>query len=325
MYDNTILKFEGISKQYKYVRALDNINLTLEKGHIYGLIGNNGAGKTTIMRIIMGLCKASSGSLEIFGETKPKEIIKLRKKIGVIIESPIYQENMSAVKNLDFLRILYGIKDKSVVQNVMNILHLDINNKNPIKLYSMGMKQRVSLAGALMINPEFLVLDEPLTSLDPSGQEEIRDILLDIFDNRKIPMLISSHNLDQLNLLATDYIIINNGKILEEITQSQLTRKCKETITDLKYDRNDNKKHKGDYLLITSDSSEQINTIIKSNFRDCICEIIDKNNIKIINYNGEIRKLFKILSEAKIIKMQSVGITLEEYFNNVIKNKVNLE
>ena len=229
--ENIILETHGINKQYKTSKALDNVDLSLVEGHIYGFIGENGAGKTTLLRIITGLSVPTSGELILFGKTGRKEIEACRRQIGSTIESPALYPNYTAAKNLDLQRILVGNPDKEVVEKTLRLVGLEDCGNKKVKSFSMGMKQRLGIALSLLGNPSILILDEPVNGLDPKGIIDLRTVLQKLNKEQNITILLSSHILSELFLLATNYIIIHKGKIIDTLTHEELEEKCHKYIS----------------------------------------------------------------------------------------------
>jgi len=225
-----ILKTYNLTKQYKDQKAVDDVNITIEKGDIYGFLGLNGAGKTTTMRMIMGLIKPTNGYIELFGEKLSEDKKHFFSRVGSIIEFPGFYENLTAVENLDIHRKLMGVPDKDCIEKSLEIAGiLDAANRKT-KEFSLGMKQRLGIARALLHNPEFLVLDEPTNGLDPMGIKEMRQLILDLSQKRNITVLISSHILSEIQQLATKVGIIHKGKLLEEINSETLKNKNRHYI-----------------------------------------------------------------------------------------------
>lgn len=225
---NFAIETVNLSKTYRTVAALTDVSLQLEAGKIYGLVGNNGAGKTTLFRILTGLITPSGGSFSLLGKTG-KEINTIRPKIGALIENPIYHKNLTPRQNLEAQAILLGLKDKERIQEVLRMVGMDkdtLGREPKLKDCSMGMKQRFGLASALLNRPELLILDEPVNGLDPAGILEIREFLLELNRREGLTILISSHILDELYRLATDFIFLNHGHVIQEITHAELEPAC---------------------------------------------------------------------------------------------------
>lgn len=209
-----------VTKKYHKVSVLKECNITFEKGKIYGLVGKNGAGKTTMMRLIAGLSLPTSGKIE-----------KISENIGTLIEAPALNGSMTAKENLKFYRMLCGKGNtKFSNEELLELVGLTNIEKKKVKNFSLGMKQRLGIAIALLGNPDFLMLDEPVNGLDPIGVVEIRNLVKELNKKYSMTILISSHNLSELYKTATDYIIIDNGAIKKKISQEQLE---KENDSDL--------------------------------------------------------------------------------------------
>lgn len=227
------LQTENLTKTYFRKNAVDNVNLNVQKGDIYGFIGKNGAGKTTTIRMIAGLAKPTKGKISLFGGEK---LSAARKKISTVIETPALYPYMTAKQNINVQRILKGVKDKSVTNELLKVVGLDYVGRKKVKNFSLGMKQRLAIAIALVGDPEFLFLDEPINGLDPTGIKEVRELLIKLSSELGITILISSHILSELVKVANRYGVINNGKLVAEFSRDELqnlVRPCaKFTVND---------------------------------------------------------------------------------------------
>jgi len=226
----TVLNINNLNKTYGTQRVLKDINMEIKKGAIYGFIGRNGAGKSTLMRIITGLASADSGQLELFG--KGDHLNDERKRVGVIIEYPTIHKGLTAYDNLEIQRRILGKVSKDRIPAVLEKVGLGDVGKKRAKDFSMGMKQRLALAMALLNEPDFLILDEPINGLDPMGIIEIRNTLKSLADSG-VTIMISSHILGELHLLATDFGFIEGGQIVKQLTAAELDAECQHHI-DLK-------------------------------------------------------------------------------------------
>lgn len=224
--NNVVLSVNGITKRYGKYTVVNNASFDLERGKIYGFIGQNGAGKTTIIRMLAGYAKTNGGSISIFGDSSVAGLAAGRKRMGIIVENPALYKNMNAYDNLKIQMTLYGIKSDTLVNELLELVGLADVGKRKVKNFSLGMRQRLGIAMTLVNNPEILVLDEPVNGLDPMGIVEVRELLIKLNKERGITILISSHILSELYQLATDYIIIHNGCILERMTLAELDAKC---------------------------------------------------------------------------------------------------
>lgn len=219
---DNILKINNLSKKYNHHKVLNNLNMTIKKGAIYGLVGRNGAGKTTLIRIITGLQSPTNGYYELFNiSSKTKKITEFRKDVGAIIERPSLIENMTAKENLIEQLKLVGIHQFNNVNNLLELVGLSNANKKQVKNFSLGMRQRLGIAVALCSNPKFIILDEPINGLDPEGIIDIRKLIQKLNKEQEITFLISSHYLDELSKIATDYGFINEGQIIKEISAKE--------------------------------------------------------------------------------------------------------
>ena len=199
--------------------------MNIKRGDIYGFVGENGAGKSTVIRLICGLITQTSGSYELFGvDSKDKNLHLERKKIAAIVESVAISPNLTAVENLTAQAKLIGIKDKKTIEDTLYAVGLGnvIHDKKKAKNFSLGMKQRLGLANALLSNPEFIILDEPTNGLDPTGIFELRELVIRLNKEKGVTFLISSHNLDELSKMATCFGFITRGKIVKEIEASEI-------------------------------------------------------------------------------------------------------
>jgi ABC-2 type transport system ATP-binding protein len=297
-----IVKMSGISKIYKGIRVLDTVDMTIKKGQIYGLIGLNGAGKTTLMRVIAGLALKDSGSVELFGQSDEINIEASRSRMGCLIETPGIYVNKTAYENLEIERIQKGIAGKECIEKVLAEVGLiDVKSKK-VRNFSQGMKQKLGLAMALLSEPEFLVLDEPINGLDPIAIIQIRELLKKLNVENGVTILISSHILTELHQLATCYGIIHKGKIIEQITDSELEGKCKKL------------------LHIKVDDAAKAAVVLNTKLQTGNFEILPNNVIKLYDYLDNAGKVSKVLSGEGISveEIMPMGDELETYFSRVI-------
>lgn len=217
-----VLETNGLTKTYRRKNVVNGINMHVEKGDIYGFIGKNGAGKTTLMKMVCGLARPSAGSFTLFGS---ENVSQGRKKIGCVIEQPALFPGMTARENLIYYSKMQGCDKITDYDSVLGMVGLPDTGKLKTKGFSLGMKQRLSIAIALLGSPEFLVLDEPINGLDPAGILEVRQLLLHLQREQGMTILISSHILGELGKMATKYGIINQGNLVEEFTAEELNQK----------------------------------------------------------------------------------------------------
>lgn len=223
-----VLETESLTKTYRGKNAVDHIDLKIRKGDIYGFIGKNGAGKTTTIKMIAGLNRPTSGSMKLFGSDDLQEG---RKKIGTVIENPAIYPYLSARQNIEVQRILKGVSDKSVTDDLINIVGLKNAGKKKAKNFSLGMKQRLAIALSLVGDPEFLLLDEPINGLDPTGIKDIRELILKLNKEAGITILISSHILGELAKISTAYGVISEGAMTAQFTSEELKERVKPSLT----------------------------------------------------------------------------------------------
>ena len=222
-----------LSKAYRGKLVLNKVNMNIERGDIYGFVGENGSGKTTVIRLITGLIFEKDGSFELFGvSNKDADIKNARKRIGAIVESPSIYTNMSAYDNLKMQRDILGLEGDEILEDALSAVGLSylISDKKAAGNYSLGMRQRLGIAMALLGDPEFLILDEPMNGLDPAGIVELRELIIRLNREKNITFLISSHILTELSLVATKYGIISKGTIIKEITSEQLKSECRHSV-----------------------------------------------------------------------------------------------
>lgn len=222
-----VLQTHELTKTYARKNAVDHINLKIRKGDIYGFIGKNGAGKTTTIKMIVGLSNPTSGEIELFGST---DLNEGRKRIGTVIENPALYPYLTARQNIEAQRIMKGVTDKSITDDLLEIVGLKDTGKKKAKNFSLGMKQRLAIALALVGDPEFLLLDEPINGLDPTGIKDIRELILKLNREAGITVLISSHILGELAKISTSYGVISNGALIEQFTAEELKNRVRDCL-----------------------------------------------------------------------------------------------
>ncbi len=289
-----ILKTENLVKTYYRKNVVNGINMTINKGDIYGFIGKNGAGKTTFMRMILSLANPSSGEISLFGN---KNYTSECHRIGSLIESPSLFGNLSAKETIERYSLLYGA-DISKADEILKFVELDNVGKKNVKSFSLGMKQRLGIAIALIGEPEFLILDEPVNGLDPVGISSIRNMILKLNKEKGITFLISSHLLDELARIATKVGIINNGELIEEITMDELTsRLCNK-------------------LFFTVDDTEKTKTILSGENVDDITCNADDNTVCVTNCTERAAEFNEKLVKAGVAvsRIATQTYDLESYY-----------
>jgi ABC-2 type transport system ATP-binding protein len=297
-----ILKTNNLKKSYNGITVLKGISVNLESGKIYGLIGQNGAGKSTFMRLITGLTFPTEGSIELFGKSGEGNLQAERKRIGAMIEYPGLIPYMTAKENLRYHRVMRGIPNEAVEKELLKMVGLDKTGKKNTKDFSLGMKQRLGIAIALLGDPELLILDEPINGLDPLGVVEIRNLIIKLCEERQMTILISSHNLPELYQLATDYLIIHQGEIKQAITLSELEENCKH------------------HILIGCNQPEKLASVLESQLHTTNYKVMQDKMIKLYDYLDDRKLVAKTIFENGIIvtEYSIQGDTLENYFISVI-------
>lgn len=300
-----VVRTNMISKKYKGNFVLKDVNINIKKGEIYGLIGKNGAGKTTLMRIITSLISETSGAVELFGESKGK--IKNRKRIGVLIETPAYFEDMDAYKNLEFLRIYKGVPGKACITEKLKLVGLEDVEGKALKDYSLGMKQKLGLAIALLGDPELLILDEPTNGLDPVGIVKMRELLKRLNKEKGITILVSSHILSELSQLSTIYGVMHQGKLVEEISMEELKEKSKQA------------------LEIRVDNTEKCTWVLENVLNINDYRVLNDNFIYIYENLDKASVITKELAKNDVLisHMVTKGETLEDYVVNIMEGNYN--
>lgn len=226
-----ILETNELSKKYKNFQALNGLSMHVPKGAIYGFVGKNGAGKTTLIRLICGLQQPTSGEFTLYGISEDsKDIIKSRRRMGAVVETPSIYLDMTAEENLKQQYLILGLPSFDGIKELLKLVGLEGTGKKKAKHFSLGMKQRLGIAIALVGDPDFLVLDEPINGLDPQGIVEIRELILKLNREKQITVLISSHILDELSRLATHYGIIDGGRMIKELSAQELEASCRKCV-----------------------------------------------------------------------------------------------
>lgn len=287
-----VIETKNLVKRYKNRLAINKINMHVKKGSIYGFIGKNGAGKTTTMRAILGLTNLESGSVKLFGSN---DLVNARKKIGSLIEAPGLYRNYSAYENMKRIGYLVNTNNDEII-NILKLVGLDPYSKKKSGEFSLGMRQRLGIAMSLIGNPELLILDEPINGLDPEGIKEIRDIIIDLNKSKGITFLISSHLLDELSKVVSDYGIINNGYLIEEISKADLQAKCLNGID-----------------IVVNDVNKTIKILKQITDKDLI---VNNNEILINDLSIDIAKLNLLLNKNNILVSKLIlnESSFENYF-----------
>ena len=288
-----ILKTENLTKTYGQKTVVNGVSMTINKGDIYGFIGVNGAGKTSFMKMILGITFPTSGSIELF---EGENILEARRKIGSLVETPSLYLNLSAKENLKNYCVEFGF-DTNQIDGILQLVGLGDTGKMIVKKFSLGMKQRLGIAVALLNDPEFLVLDEPVNGLDPKGIKEIRELVIRLNQEKGVTFLISSHLLDELGKIATRYGIISKGVLVEELTLQELEEKCVKSVT------------------IKTTENEKALEALRNAYPDVEIKLND-DHIVFMSSDYEVADLSKTMSEngAYVVEIRLSGKTQEDYF-----------
>ena len=300
-----LIETHDLTKKYSGKAVVDKVNMHIEEGSIYGFVGENGSGKTTIMRLLTGLAEPSGGSFEMFGYgNKERGIYDARKQMSAIVETTSLVPTMTALENMVYQELYLGIKlTKEERQQLLDLVHLSDVGKKKVKNYSLGMRQRLGIALSLMNHPKLMLLDEPMNGLDPQGIAELRDLLIELNQKEGITVLISSHILSELEKIASHYGFIRHGVILEELTANELQEKGKKSLT------------------IHVDKLKEAEAVIKSLKIDDY-KVFPNGEIKIYN-DVSIGGVVAALNAKKvnIIAIRSNDESVEDYYLSLIGGK----
>ncbi|EOS29782.1 antibiotic transport system ATP-binding protein [Lachnospiraceae bacterium 28-4] len=296
-----VIETKNLTKQYGTQKSVADLNIHVRQGRIYGLLGRNGAGKTTTMKMLLGLTQPTSGEVTIWGKPLRTNEKKLLPRIGSLIESPGFYPNLTATENLRIFATLRGVPNRNAIKNALDLVGLPYKDKKLFSQYSLGMKQRLAIALAIMHDPELLILDEPINGLDPIGIAEVRSFIRDLCTERGKTILISSHILSEIALLADDIGIIDHGALLEEESLAELEAKSSR------------------HIRFTVSSTTQAARILERGFHETQFTIQDDYKMRLHNLDisvGEIVTAFVenglTVSEAYICEE-----SLEDYFKRV--------
>jgi len=301
-----VLETYNLTKRYGKTIALDKVDMSIKQGDIYGMVGENGAGKSTIMKIIAGLSTQTDGEVCLFGAKTKKELMIARNKIGCLIETPTLYQDMTAWQNLEIQRVQRGIPGKKVIGDTLEMVDLKDTGKKRVKNFSLGMKQRLGLAIALLGSPKFLILDEPINGLDPQKIRYIREVLQRLNREEGTTILISSHILPELHQLATVYGFIHQGSLIQQISDKDLDEQCKK------------------HVHIEMDNVEKGSSILDDTFFDCDVKVYPNGVVRMYKYDGDVADVTRKLVEANI-GVREIGYRgedLETYYTNLLEGVI---
>lgn len=296
-----VIETKQLTKVYGEQIAVNSVNLHVKKGRIYGLLGRNGAGKTTIMKMILGLTPITSGEVDVFGQSIKGREKRVYPRIGAIIEKPGFYPNLTGTENLEIFAKLRGTAAPHAVETALKVVGLPYKDKKLFSKYSLGMKQRLGIANAILHDPELLILDEPTNGLDPIGIAEVRDFIKNLSATQGKTILISSHILSEISLLADDIGIIDHGVLLEESSMSELEKK--------------NRK----YILLQVSDIPKASLILERQFHLKDYSVQDDHTLRLYDTAldmGEINKAL-VTQNITVISSQICNDTLEDYFKKI--------
>lgn len=296
-----IVETKHLTKRYDTQKSVSDLNLHIRKGRIYGLLGRNGAGKTTTMKMLLGLAAPTAGEIIIWGKPMRGNEKNIFPRIGSLIEAPGFYPNLTAAENLCIFAALRGIPNRHAVQDALDLVGLPVKDKKRFSQYSLGMKQRLAIALAVMHDPEFLILDEPTNGLDPIGIAEVRSFIRKLCVERKKTVLISSHILTEIALLADDIGIIDQGKLLEEASLSDL------------------EKRSGKYIHFILSDTAQAARILEETFREDHYTILDDHHLRLHNLALPVSEVIAAFvgNGLKVSEAHTYEESLEDYFRKV--------
>ena len=298
---NYIIETKNLTKQYGSQKSVADLNIHVKRGRIYGLLGRNGAGKTTTMKMLLGLMKLTSGEVKIWGKSLQGNEKKLLPRIGSLIESPGFYPNLTGTENLNIFARLRGVPQKNAVAAALEVVELPYRDKKLFSQYSLGMKQRLAIALAIMHDPELLILDEPINGLDPIGIAEVRKFIRDLSTERGKTIIISSHILSEISLLADDIGIIDHGVLLEEESLEELESK--------------NSRH----IHFSVSDTAQAARLLESKFHLNHFKIADNHNIMLYDIDVPVADINRTFFQngLDITEAHLCQDTLEDYFKKV--------
>lgn len=296
-----IIETYNLTKQYGSQKSVAALNIHVKKGRIYGLLGRNGAGKTTIMKMLLNLTKPTTGEIKIFGKDICTDHKKILPRIGNLIESPGFYPNLTGTENLRIFAELRGVPQRNAIKDALSLVGLSFKDKKLFAQYSLGMKQRLAIALAVMHDPELLILDEPINGLDPIGIAEVRSFIRELCDTKGKTILISSHILSEISLLADDIGIIDHGILLEEESLEELEKKNSR------------------YLHVGVSDAAQAARILEAAFQTKDFKVTDDHNILLNDVSLPVAKINQIFMQngLEVSEFHLCENTLEDYFKKV--------
>lgn len=299
--NDSVIEANQVTKKYRSVLALDGVSLRVSPGSIYGLIGDNGAGKSTFLKLLAGHVFPTAGEIRLFGQAGERELRRSRSRMGVMIERPGFFPNMTVEQTLEYYRIQKGVPGKEKVAELLELLGIREKRRERCKRLSLGQKQRLGLAIALLGEPELLILDEPVNGLDPSGIVEFRTLLHRLNQEKNITILLSSHILPELEQTATVFGFLSKGKLLEEISAGDLSEKC------------------ADRLNIAVEDTEKYAALLAKHFPEENWRVLPEGTIQIRDFRQppEVYSRLAMDNGLCILKLKRSSASLEDYYMNL--------
>lgn len=299
--ENVVVETKNLTKVYNAQKSVDNLNLHVQQGHIYGLLGRNGAGKTTTMKMLLNLITPTEGTALIFGQDIHKEYRSILPRVGSLIEDPGFYPNLTATENLSIFAEMRKLPSQKIVPEALEFVGLPYKDKKLFSQFSLGMKQRLAIALSVMHDPELLILDEPINGLDPIGIVEMREFIKKLCVERNKTIIISSHILSEISLIANDIGIIHEGKLLVETPLEKLNEKNRR------------------YLHFTVSDAKKASEVLIKTFQTRNFEIDEKNSLILFDLEIPIEKIVKsfIDNEIDVKESQVHEESLEEYFKKL--------
>ncbi len=299
---NIVLRTNKLTKRYKKNTALHAADMTIYEGDIYGIIGRNGAGKTTLMKIITGLTNATDGEFELFSKTG-FAAEKERKRIGCLIENPAFFGNMTAYENLKYYAIQKGITNAGKIDEVLELVQLKDARDKKFKSFSLGMKQRLGIALALLDNPDLVILDEPINGLDPIGISQLRDTFHMLNKEQGLTLMISSHILSELYAVANRFVFVDKGHVIKELTKEELDLECQRCI------------------VIRTEDVQKAVVILENQLDLTDFKVVNEKEIRIYADTIPSAGINKCMVDAgvSVSEIFESGITLEDYFKSLVE------
>ena len=296
-----VLQTKGLTKKYKNFIALNNADMTVYRKDVYGLIGRNGAGKTTLMKTVTGLTQKTEGEFEVFGKNS-SEYEDEKKRIGCLIENPAFFPNLTAYQNLRYYSYQKGITDLKQIDDALELVKLTDVKDRKFRKFSLGMKQRLGIAFAMLDNPDLIILDEPINGLDPIGISELRETFRKLNEDRGITLVISRHILTELYAVANRFLFIENGRVLKEVTKDELDLECSRCI------------------VVRSDDTKRGAMMIEDKLGINDFKVIDDREIRIYKPNTDPAEVNQALVTGglRVSEIFESGVSLEDYFKQLV-------